>query len=162
MKHYLPLCSVCSRCGSSSISSSSSSSLQLLHAGRRGSAGFAPQPAADHRGPAALHLLRRRPQHPLRQFLPAPGPRRLPVEPGGRRGRVGLLRHLRPRGPVVEPGGGGVKGQGLGQGGEQMGKGWVFNWMPYWGRKHYTMKPSLFYVWLLLRRSFPSFILLWY
>lgn len=45
------------------------------------------------------------------------------MEPGGRRGRVGLLRHLRPRGPVVEPGGVGVKGQGLGQGLGQGGEG---------------------------------------
>lgn len=122
VKHHFSLCPFCSHRYSSS--SSSSFNLQLLSAGRRGSAGFAPQPAADHRRPAALHLLHRRPQYPLCQFLPPSGPRRLPVEPGGRRGRVGLLRHLRPRGPAVEPSWvaeSAVKGQGSGKGGEEMG-----------------------------------------
>lgn len=76
--------------------------LLLLSAGRRGSVGFTSQSAADHWGPAAWLFLHLRSQHALRQFLSPAGPRRLPLEPGGRRGRVRLLWHLRPGWPAEE------------------------------------------------------------
>lgn len=62
---------------------------------RRGAAGFASGHSSNHRGPASWHVLHVRPQHPLRQFFSSHRPRRLPLEPGRRRGGVGLLRHLR-------------------------------------------------------------------
>lgn len=87
LKHSQPVYSSSSRLHRCSI--------QFLSAGRRGSAGFAPQPAPDDRGPTPWHLLHRRPQHPFCQFLSTLGPRRLPLEPGGWRGSVRFLRHLR-------------------------------------------------------------------
>lgn len=80
----------------------SSSSFQLLSAGRWGSTGLAPQPSPDYRGPASFHLLHPRPQHTLCQFLSAFGPRRLPLEPGGWRGSVRFLWHIRSWRSVAE------------------------------------------------------------
>lgn len=120
----------------------SSSGLHLLLAGRRGPAGSSPQPAPDHRGPASLHLFRPRPQHPVCQFLSTTGPRRLPVEPGGQRGGVRFLRHIRSRRSVEELRFRRQSREGI------VGRirGGIFNGMPSQGRKYYTMKPSIFVI----------------